>query len=301
MVQFKDVRYGVAQNKHGDWWKLPNLNLAQVNQLKETMRKNKYFCPKSATRKATHRHFIRYRLGQLLYVRREAHELRKFCEDRNLLAAGNQTLEPAEMIALLESADRDQTFNRLLDLPAELRVLIYTFYFSSFGVLDAPAQPPLAKASRLLRKEALPVFYSTCRFKLDYMGSSRPCPTRAPAKFWPNVPQDHLKWIRNIELTGPVCNLVGHMDKNDFVVDLSAVGEQSVVALPSGPMVRPLLDLRNFEAVTETVERLKRYLDRMRARGGGIKLIPADISGFRQLFRTGFTMDLIECRARRRT
>ena len=68
---------------------------------------------------------------------------------------------------ILEKADENFRFEKLLDLPAELRVVIYGFYFESLPQLDEPTQPPLAKVSRLIRQESLPIFFGTCTFILS--------------------------------------------------------------------------------------------------------------------------------------
>jgi hypothetical protein len=80
--------------------------------------------------------------------------------------------------ALLE-ADEGSTFSRLLDLPPEIRNMIYEFYMDSFRaapytvyetrVLLLPDQPPLGRVSRQLRQEVLPLFYESFCFQLRFL------------------------------------------------------------------------------------------------------------------------------------
>lgn len=70
----------------------------------------------------------------------------------------------AEMVTLLEEADGSATF-RLLDLPAEIREMIFIKHHESLRTLpQAVCQPPLSRVSQQLRREALPLFYSHCTF-----------------------------------------------------------------------------------------------------------------------------------------
>ena len=67
-------------------------------------------------------------------------------------------------------ADKNSTFRKCLDLPAELRKPAYQFYCADFQhlALTLPAQPPLARTCQLMRKEVLPLFYSSCTFYIDF-------------------------------------------------------------------------------------------------------------------------------------
>jgi hypothetical protein len=73
--------------------------------------------------------------------------------------------------AQLEQADDDATFERLSDLPPELRATIYKHYFQSLD--DSLArrgykyQPPITLVSRQVRQEALPLFYEHSTFIME--------------------------------------------------------------------------------------------------------------------------------------
>ncbi|KAL8801448.1 MAG: hypothetical protein Q9200_006945 [Gallowayella weberi] len=59
-------------------------------------------------------------------------------------------------------------FNLLLELPLELRELIYAFYLSSITVRPPRCTiPPLLLASRQLREEAMPLYHANATFYFD--------------------------------------------------------------------------------------------------------------------------------------
>jgi hypothetical protein len=75
-------------------------------------------------------------------------------------------------------ADAERRFTNFVNLPAELRNLVYEFYVGDFGTerypgdppvtlgLTCPVHPPLSRVSRMLRHEVLPIFYGQCAFRL---------------------------------------------------------------------------------------------------------------------------------------
>jgi hypothetical protein len=76
---------------------------------------------------------------------------------------------------------------RFLDLPAELRESIYEFSFSSRRADDFNT-PAISRTCRLLRKEALPLFYKTQRFALNLLTE--------------DAVQSSKLWIRNLSNRG---------------------------------------------------------------------------------------------------
>lgn len=74
-----------------------------------------------------------------------------------------------QMIETLQEEDEKQTFNRFLDLPNELQSLVAAFYMDFDHSLETPTQPPLARTSKHLRALALPIFYGTRCFVLEYV------------------------------------------------------------------------------------------------------------------------------------
>ena len=90
------------------------------------------------------------------YEGRSVDELRAFCKARGLPAKATTA---SRLARALEKADDLATFPRFLDLPAEIRNIIYELHFHDFDPFRGQhAQPPLTLASKQLRSEALPLF-----------------------------------------------------------------------------------------------------------------------------------------------
>ena len=90
------------------------------------------------------------------------------------------------LIAVLENADNQVKFTKFLELPAELREVVYENYFENLGHLPLlPRQPPLLLAARQLRNEAMPKYFSHLTFKLGFVTNLRtpdimfPSPSRS--------------------------------------------------------------------------------------------------------------------------
>jgi len=106
--------------------------------------------------------------GLLSYDAYSVEELTKFAEDRGYYVVPPSTKK--ELVQLLEKADDDIKFEKVLELPAELRNRIYGAYFEALGVLPQKlTQPPLCSVSRQIRAESLPVFYATATFQLRFV------------------------------------------------------------------------------------------------------------------------------------
>jgi hypothetical protein len=64
-----------------------------------------------------------------------------------------------------EQPDDEPSFARFLQLPPELTVMIYEYHIDSLGTIPSVhSQPPLTRTSRLVRQEALPLFYARSTF-----------------------------------------------------------------------------------------------------------------------------------------
>lgn len=174
MVCFKRVVKRDKPNIFQDWWKLNDPQYANIKQVKNFLKTRKFYCPSDAKKARIGELYVRDQRGFISYDALAVNELLQFYHARiRDMPLGGQTLlkagkpSKADLVKVLEEADANSSFHHFSDLPAELRVRVYTLYFGSIGVLDRPAQPPITMVSRLLRKEALPVFYQTCTFKLD--------------------------------------------------------------------------------------------------------------------------------------
>ncbi|KAK5110762.1 hypothetical protein LTR62_005639 [Meristemomyces frigidus] len=116
--------------------------------------------------------------GLLIYETCTRSELRRFCCQRLIALPREAAINTDKtLIAALRVADDQATFPNFTDLPTELRLHIYAIDFASLPPLEAPAQPPLTQTCRLLRKEALPVFYELSIFVITII-STQECLSR---------------------------------------------------------------------------------------------------------------------------
>jgi hypothetical protein len=126
-------------------------------------------------------------------------ELKTSAVQRGLISAddlqGYQSPSGQKLAELLLTADQEGTFPRFMGLPAEIRVMVEEFYVaglqkgmilmnkspplsqtsansctlvSAGEALFSPAQPPLARTSKMMRKEVLPLFYCNCDFAISF-------------------------------------------------------------------------------------------------------------------------------------
>jgi hypothetical protein len=72
----------------------------------------------------------------------------------------------AAYITVLHEADDTAVFDKFLELPPEVRTIVYKKHYEDFPDLSLPHQPPLTLASKPLRAEALPIFYEHSTFVL---------------------------------------------------------------------------------------------------------------------------------------
>ncbi|EME82371.1 uncharacterized protein MYCFIDRAFT_175908 [Pseudocercospora fijiensis CIRAD86] len=154
---------------------------------------------------------IRNQCGFSDYQKCDIDELRNFCTSRGLLPLpeleGKNKRQRKKLLGQhLQDADDNSTFNRFMDLPPELRVNIYEFYFHDLQAKFKPfdwspdipkTQPPITTPSRLVRKESLSVFYDLLTFKF----TPRPKLSEIERRFLELAPQSVLDEVCNIQMT----------------------------------------------------------------------------------------------------
>ncbi len=126
-----------------------------------------FLCPNSARSDRVQALADRFLQALMSYDGCSNGELTAFCKSRGIVTKTTQAKE-AELVQALEDADIDLRFEKFSDLPAELRVRIYKLHFDSLAGTGVGEQPPITRVSRLLRKEALPVFYDASNFRLSF-------------------------------------------------------------------------------------------------------------------------------------
>lgn len=112
----------------------------------------------------------RYARGMLVLDGCTLHQLQQWYKMRNLPAHRVEGFDKSRMITALEEADENVKLDRFMFLPAELRVEVYRHLFASYELKAGHMlpSPPIARASRLLRKESLPVFYEDSATRLHF-------------------------------------------------------------------------------------------------------------------------------------
>lgn len=130
--------------------------------------------------KSSSLHRLRYlctraQRGLISYDKRPVAELRRFCTQRGIQVPTK--VYKIILVLFLERDDEQVTFPRFMELPPELRVMVYGF---SFNVLRGTPRalraanetlklmpPPVTLVSRTLRKESLPLFYVSGTLELN--------------------------------------------------------------------------------------------------------------------------------------
>lgn len=131
--------------------------------------------------------------GLLYYDNYSLEELKSFVDGRGLTYPSRSRRTKKTVIAMLELADDEPRFERLLDLPAELRVHVYEVYFARLSQLANfkdgrnripfyHQQPPVTRVSRLLRQETLNMFYEVCSLFVNFNRSGTNPSPRLPLR-----------------------------------------------------------------------------------------------------------------------
>lgn len=180
MVQLHD-QDGLRACGSNEYWKLDSGAALSKCSLLERLSNKKFTTPKEIYRSRLDNLYVRCQRGLLSYEGLPLRELRKFAAQRALPIDNKATLNSIKALkGLLEKADDDITFDRLSELPPELRQIILLHYFDSLVVREArhKQQPPVTRVSRKLREESLPLHYECCEFAIDAVDDPRTKPGR---------------------------------------------------------------------------------------------------------------------------
>jgi hypothetical protein len=203
MVHHQAKRYHPA-----DYWKIPGLiGDTRTPALKEYIDKpgGKHHTS-AVTRKRLIELVTRTKRGLRCYDGDTVTELKHFGLHRGFDAPSLNVKKQA-LIDILETADEEATFDRFLELPAELRVYIYELHFASYGdhprAIESAAPPPITQVNSQIRQETLKLFYQTCDFQFVFTSAgpiSQLAIENGTAKFVRELPCKHLATIRNMRL-----------------------------------------------------------------------------------------------------
>lgn len=166
MVHYKSEASGHLLGPDS-YWKLDGNTFKSIAEIKTFLADKGYHCRAKIDKASALDAFGRYQRGLLSYRRYNLGTLRNFCAARGVLGAASGLKSRAALASFLEDADDNAKFEKLFDLPPEIRDMIYDFHFVSFNTLPSShCQPPLTRASRQLRRETLAAFYQRTAFPL---------------------------------------------------------------------------------------------------------------------------------------
>lgn len=173
MVQYRlDLRGHLAYRPDLDpdhYWKLETVTYLKDTSLDHEFQRLKLYRNAHLSKQRKVCLCARAQQGYLSYDIYGLAELKDFARRRKIpLPHGRLTA--ALLVRQLERADKNTKFPRFSELPPELRQAVSEQYFASLAKERMKLvfkQPPVTMASRLLRTEALPLFYRMITFELE--------------------------------------------------------------------------------------------------------------------------------------
>lgn len=284
-----------------EYWKLelqPSEG-AGLYTLRSILDERGYYYEAHATQERLRQLVLRCSLRLLSYDKYTLEDLKKFAANRRLPLTVEKTRE--DLITVLERADEHSTFDRILDLPPELRNAIFQFHFADFDTCDGTVSPPLARASRQLHQETLPSFYGTCTIKVSFSRSEytrgityvkhrrqpdQPLfPDRTTHMLFSQVPEHLLGNARRFELGGYVFG-IGFSEYDLWHVDFGKESGEGLLSLkPPGPRPFSQKPPNGYEVAREKLEETMRaQLGAIAMRLGTQKLRRTDLEILQRLF-----------------
>ncbi|KXT00745.1 hypothetical protein AC579_10220 [Pseudocercospora musae] len=155
--------------EYDQYWRLDTYDKWTKTKLLGAIRSSGLFVSRGLTKEALIAIKRRLDRGLLYYgdQRTSMDMLRKFVKARGISLPTPTTRKAIANV--LMDADESRTFHGFQDLPTELREIIYEFYVDAFPEkLVCPTQPPLTRINKLIREEALPIFFKRVRFQLAF-------------------------------------------------------------------------------------------------------------------------------------
>lgn len=205
MVQYLDN--GGRRLNANDYWKLDPGDHLKSRILRQRLEEKTFAVLKRVNNTRLRALYVRCQRGLMSYEGLSFRELKLYAAQRGIKITVFPKATPTTIKAQLEQADEDATFNRLDDLPPELRLMIFQHYYNSLMSTERPKnreQPPLTLASRITRQESLPLFYNSYDLQLDSGGSAlipyKFRPWHATARLLQCIPTHSLARIKSIQL-----------------------------------------------------------------------------------------------------
>ncbi|CAK4033353.1 Hypothetical predicted protein [Lecanosticta acicola] len=231
------VKYARRSKSRAEYWKSVSLReqcmffvrfrekFDDANELEKELRDSGRGFQQGSTRSRLLYLVSRMDKEMLDYEKCAYEELLSFCARRNLAISntirnGKKNAVPVthvlaksphichfkkrELINALEKADENANVTSFTRLPAELRNVVYSYsfdYFHASAENNPLPPPPVAHASRLLRSEALPLFYQDYGLELWLQApgySNQAKINRSAASFIATLPS-LLPLLRHVE------------------------------------------------------------------------------------------------------
>lgn len=148
-----------------------------------------------------------------------------------------------------------------MELPAEVRTIFYKTYCAPFAdnPLTLPTYPPLPRVNKQLRKEVLPIFYSSCTFSINLQAGDHTYHDRIPhvlrmqrdtTLFFKSLEPCMLACIQKLDVTfetGPNYRFQ-HREKFNMRIEVPKSGKKARVQISvrktngsstAGPLTHP--------------------------------------------------------------
>ena len=157
--------YDLAETS--SYWQVSNGELLNKEDLRAKLYYNNFHVLKSTKMARSRQLYVRSQRGVRSYEGISRKELEHEIAQRRILLPDRWPTMETTKAQLEQYDDEHNTFHRFLDLPPELRERIYTEYFNTYNEDDNPkCQPPISCTSRIVPREALPLFYECCLFSI---------------------------------------------------------------------------------------------------------------------------------------
>lgn len=285
MVQFKPIYTHPRpseRDKAEDYWKLDNNTGVQAVDLRRRLDELGIQYNKSSNHAHLSVTMSRVERNLVIYDRCSVAELRKFYAARKQAGAPECGATKAIIIAQLERTDENPVFDRFMDLPPEMRELIFSKHFESLTCQGIPFPPPATRINKQLRQESLPVFFKAMPCKLVFgfvhigTGSRALC-TVFQRRYFAHGPVDRI-WKLHLE---------ARMDQQTrgWRVNVELEPEETRKLVKEVRCVRRHHNADQDEEASTLVQgRVDAFLSTLTARGEGLQVQRGDLIALLGLF-----------------